>query len=75
MLGSALGAEEVDLRTQRQDGTWGGGYATEVDTSFAVLFLCKSNLARDLSSKVQKEVSTEMRAGAGPTVVPAGRSS
>ena len=56
---------------QGQDGSWGGGAGGginhEVNTAFAVLFLCKSNLARDLSSKVQKEVSTEMRAGAGPT--------
>jgi hypothetical protein len=55
------------VQTQKADGSWAGGYTSEIDTSFAVLFLCKSNLARDLSSKVQKEVSTEMRAGAGPT--------
>jgi hypothetical protein len=52
-------------RIQNQDGSWSGNYGTEVDTSFAVLFLCKSNLARDLSSKVQKEVSTEMRSRCG----------
>lgn len=57
------------VHTQNPSGSWKSGYAEEVDTSFAVLFLCKSNLARDLSSKVQKEVSTEMRAGAGPTGV------
>jgi hypothetical protein len=55
------------LRAQNPDGSWKVSYGPEVDTSFAVLFLCRSNLARDLSSKVQKEVSTEMRAGAGPT--------
>jgi hypothetical protein len=54
------------VHTQGPGGTWPGGFGDEVDTSFAILFLCKSNLARDLSSKVQKEVSTEMRAGAGP---------
>jgi len=54
------------VRAQNQDGSWPGSYGTEVDTSFAVLFLCKSNLARDLSSKVQKDISTEMRAGTGP---------
>ncbi len=59
------------VTTQAADGSWGGGGVNmaEVNTAFAVLFLCKSNLARDLSSKVQKEVSTEMRAGAGPTDV------
>ncbi|MDY3557211.1 HEAT repeat domain-containing protein [Gemmata sp. JC717] len=54
------------VRSQNRDGTWtvGGSYGTEVNTPFAVLFLCRSNLARDLSSKVQKDpTSTEMRAG------------
>lgn len=54
------------VRAQNPDGSWKVSYGQEVDTAFAVLFLCRSNLARDLSSKVQKEVSTEMRAGAGP---------
>jgi hypothetical protein len=55
--------------TQSQNGTWGGGnggFGFEVNTSFAVLFLCRSNLARDLSGKVQNENGTEMRAGYGP---------
>lgn len=52
------------VRAQNADGTWPGSYGTDVNTSFAVLFLCKSNLARDLSSKVKKESNTEMRAGA-----------
>ena len=62
----ASGAHTL-VRTQAPDGSWRSHYREDVDTSFAILFLCKSNLARDLSSKVQKEVSTEMRAGAGPT--------
>jgi hypothetical protein len=37
-----------------------------INTSFAVLFLCRSNLARDLSGKVQNSTETTMRAGAGP---------
>jgi hypothetical protein len=60
--------------TQSQDGSWGGntGYGGEVSTAFAVLFLSKSNLARDLSGKVQKETGTEMRAGnaSGPSPRP-----
>jgi hypothetical protein len=56
------------VRSQANDGTWNlGSYTTEVNTAFAVLFLARSNLARDLSGKVQKDPSnTEMRAGAGP---------
>ena len=58
---------------QAPDGSWStgggaaGGYGPEVDTSFAILFLLRSNLVRDLSNGVRKEVSTEMRAGAGNT--------
>jgi hypothetical protein len=57
------------VRSQSPDGTWGiSNYGAEVNTAFAVLFLSRSNLARDLSSKVQKDpTSTEMRAGAGPS--------
>lgn len=65
------------VRSQNRDGTWtvGGSYGAEVNTPFAVLFLCRSNLARDLSSKVQRDpTSTEMRAGApAPTDVVATR--
>jgi hypothetical protein len=60
----AYGAHTL-VRAQSPEGSWRAHYRDEVDTAFAVLFLCKSNLARDLSSKVQREVSTEMRAGAG----------
>jgi hypothetical protein len=57
------------VRSQSPDGSWGfGTYGAEVNTAFAVLFLSKANLARDLSSKVQKDpTSTEMRAGTGPS--------
>ncbi len=61
----------VIVRSQGADGTWTvGSYGAEVNTSLAVLFLCRSNLARDLSSKVQKDpTSTEMRAGSGPSAI------
>jgi hypothetical protein len=60
------------VHTQSQDGSWGGNamYGGEVSTAFAVLFLCKSNLARDLSGKVQKETGTEMKAGTVPGIEP-----
>jgi len=61
----------VLVRSQGNDGSWGvGGYNEDVNTAFAVLFLCRSNLARDLSSKVQRDpTSTELRAGTGPNPV------
>jgi len=57
------------VMTQAADGSWEvGGYDTEVNTAFAILVLCKSNLARDLSGKVQNDINTEMRAGPGAAV-------
>jgi hypothetical protein len=55
------------VSSQNQDGSWGTGvgFGTEVNTSFAVLFLCRSNLARDLAGKVSKETNTEMKFGGG----------
>jgi hypothetical protein len=54
------------VATQAADGSWEvGGYDPEVNTAFAILVLCKSNLARDLSGKVQNDINTEMRAGTG----------
>ncbi|HSQ56370.1 MAG TPA: HEAT repeat domain-containing protein, partial [Gemmata sp.] len=55
------------VHMQSQDGSWSGSYGSEVCTSFAILFLCRANLARDLSGKVQKETSTEMKAGIIPS--------
>jgi hypothetical protein len=57
---------EVLLRAQGRDGSWGSGtgYGPEVCTSFAILFLSKADLARDLSSRVRKDPATnELRAG------------
>jgi hypothetical protein len=62
----AVGADAI-VRAQGPDGAWGGSYTPEIQTSFAVLFLTRANIARDLSSKVQKDpTNTELRAGSGP---------
>jgi hypothetical protein len=61
-----LGADEL-VATQLASGAWGkGNRASIVDTSFALLFLSRSNLVRDLSSKVQRDMNAELRAGGGP---------
>ncbi len=62
-------ASDLLVGTQNPDGSWGagrGGYGPDIDTSFALLVLGRSNLARDLSARVQKDLSnTELRAGSG----------
>ena len=58
------------LPAQTADGSWGtDNYGVIVNTSFALLFLTKSNSVRDLSNKNKGKVrdpgKTELRAGAG----------
>jgi hypothetical protein len=54
------------LAFQTAQGSWvGGRYTPEVNTSFAILFLTKANVARDLTSRINKETDTELRAGSG----------
>jgi hypothetical protein len=64
----------IILLTQLPTGGWHGRYAVEIDTSFALLFLRRSNLAPDLSSALKprqqpslsaKEASPEERPAAG----------
>ncbi len=61
------------IKNQNANGSWGptnspGG--SEVNTSFALLFLCKADLLQDLSSKFRDPSANELRAGsskAAPT--------
>jgi hypothetical protein len=58
-----LGAKCL-IRHQRQDGTWSNDYGPLVDTCFALMFLKKANLARDLSATLLKKPGQpSMRAG------------
>ncbi|MCS6976050.1 MAG: hypothetical protein NZM31_03440 [Gemmatales bacterium] len=43
------------VERQRDDGSWDGNYPPQVNTAFALLFLNKVNLSRDLSSIAQSE--------------------
>jgi hypothetical protein len=57
------------LRTQLADGSWGSGPTIghndgPISTSFALLFLKRSNVARDLTTNLQKKVTEKtLRAG------------
>ncbi len=46
------GAETLFVR-QRADGGWRGEEGPDIDTSFALLFLCRANLTRDLSAALK----------------------
>src|SRR5262249_36190792 len=64
----AAGATAL-VPAQNSDGSWGGkgGDGPEGDTAFALLFLSRSNVVRDLSSLVQKTTSdNELRAPIRP---------
>ena len=61
----AVGSDQL-VRKQTAAGSWTGTYGAEVSTSFALLFLTKANVARDLSSKIKPEAGNELRAGTGP---------
>jgi hypothetical protein len=50
------------VNSQGADGAWHGQYSPCVDTAFALLFLRKSNLARDLTDHLKGRVA-ELKAG------------
>ncbi|WP_439621859.1 hypothetical protein [Gemmata sp.] len=62
-----LGADEL-VAAQRANGSWGkGAGGGVVDTSFAVLFLSRSNLVRDLTARVANDpANAELRAARLP---------
>lgn len=45
------------LARQRKDGGWDGQYAACVDTCFALLFLSRANLSRDLTATLKGRVA------------------
>jgi hypothetical protein len=61
------GAETL-VRTQAADGSWGNaGYDANVNTAFALLFLTRSNVVKDLSQKIQRTTTdSELRASTVP---------
>lgn len=40
---------DILVRSQANNGSWGGGSGPEVNTSFALMFLSRANLVKDLS--------------------------
>jgi hypothetical protein len=61
------------LPAQQQTGAWHGSYSAEVDTSFAILFLTKSNVVSDLTGKIGRPETRDLRgsqAGKGLFLAP-----
>jgi hypothetical protein len=48
---------EILLASQAADGTWQAEYGAPVDTCFALLFLRRANLARDLTASLKGKVN------------------
>lgn len=61
------------IPAQRADGSWDdASYGADVNTAFAVLFLTKSNLVRDLSGKIKGTKDpgkTELRGSNAPALL------
>jgi len=53
------------VRHQGQDGSWSGNYGMEVDTSFAILFLTRANVVKDLKM-ARTNSDAELRSTTGP---------
>lgn len=51
------------LAHQNPDGSWHRQYPAEIDSCFALLFLVRSNLTRDLSATLKKLGHVELKAG------------
>jgi hypothetical protein len=45
---------DVFLKNQRNDGSWEDSYGDFVDTAFALLFLTRGNLAKDLTESIRR---------------------
>ncbi len=60
------------LSAQRADGGWRGKYGSDVDTSFALLFLRRVNLSRDLTAYLKGRESIEVTLKAGDRLGEAG---
>lgn len=48
-----LWGSEVLVQAQAADGSWTDGYDPAIDTAFALLFLRRANLAKDLTDKLR----------------------
>src|SRR5262249_31672324 len=76
----AWGADGL-VQTQLKTGAWMGQWGEDVSTAFAVMFLCRANLVRDLTNLLGNRMraradftpkaSKEVRPGSSQTVNPA----
>lgn len=57
---------DILLPSQKQDGSWAEKHGDIADTSFALLFLTRANLARDLTDKLQALLAAAQAASDRP---------
>lgn len=54
------GADSL-VKTQNQNGSWRGKYGFEVETSFALMFLCRANLVKDLTRTLKGSLEPKLK--------------
>lgn len=59
------------LPLQQDNGLWKGHYGYEPESSFCLLFLCRSNLTRDLVSLLNPSKAKELKTDGTPAAPPA----
>ena len=70
-----VGADAI-VKTQLPEGCWPNkSYGSDVNTCFALLFLMKADLLRDLSNKFRNPKDNELRAGTSGSVPSTGTGS
>lgn len=71
----AIGASFLIATQNARDGSWRGKYLPEIDTSFGLMFMCRSNVVRDLSQLFNPVLRTKPKnpnIAKGPSTTPGG---
>jgi hypothetical protein len=68
-----IGARYLIATQNKNDGSWRGKYTPAIDTCFGLMFMCRSNVIKDLSNIFSRRLSTKTAppptgGGVGPTV-------
>lgn len=67
----AIGSKYL-MESQNHDGSWRHKYSPEIETSFGLMFMCRSNLVKDLTRILRAGNNLPKTASGGPAVKPGG---